>query len=64
MAFIFHAEVWPMPISVSPTQADFLPAEMAWPIKPDTLSSFVVCDQGGKVVDEGYKLEDIPGHQR
>ena len=39
---IFHAEVWPIPISVSPTQADFLPAEMACPINPDTFNSFVV----------------------
>lgn len=33
-----------MPISVSPTQADFLAAEMACPIRPETLSSFVVCN--------------------
>jgi len=31
-----------MPISVSPTQADFLAAEMAWPMSPETLSSLVV----------------------
>lgn len=44
MALTFQAEVWPIPISVSPTHADFLPAEMAWPIRPDTFSSFVVYD--------------------
>jgi hypothetical protein len=31
-----------MPISVSPTQADFLLAEMTWPMTPEILSSFVV----------------------
>jgi len=39
---IFHADVWPIPISVSPTQADFLLADVACPISPETLSSFVV----------------------
>lgn len=39
---IFQADVCPMPISVSPTHADFFPAEIAWPMRPDTLSSFVV----------------------
>jgi hypothetical protein len=42
MVLIFHAEVCPIPISVSPTQGDFLPAEIAWPMSPDTFSSFVV----------------------
>ena len=44
MTLIFHADVWPMPISVSPTQADFLLADVACPINPETLSSFVVYD--------------------
>jgi hypothetical protein len=44
MALIFHADVWPSPISVSPTQADFLLADVACPINPETLSSFVVYD--------------------
>ena len=35
-----------MPISVSPTQGDFLPAEMACPMSPDTLSSLVVWTEG------------------
>jgi len=42
---MFHADVWPIPISVSPTQADFLLADVACPIKPETLSSFVVYDR-------------------
>jgi hypothetical protein len=42
-ALSFHALVCPIPISVSPTHADFLPAEMACAIIPDTRSSFVVC---------------------
>ena len=41
---MFHADVWPSPISVSPTHADFLLADVACPISPETLSSFVVCD--------------------
>jgi len=39
---MFHVDVWPIPISVSPTQADFLLADVACPINPETLSSFVV----------------------
>ena len=39
---IFQADVCPIPISVSPTQADFLFAEMACPIRPEILSSLVV----------------------
>jgi hypothetical protein len=32
-----------MPISVSPTHADFLPVDIACPMSPETFSSFVVC---------------------
>jgi len=44
MTLMFHADVWPIPISVSPTQADFLLADVECPINPETLSSFVVCN--------------------
>src|ERR1700684_771844 len=39
---IFHEHVLPMPHSVSPTDGDFLFIDTAWPIRPVTLSSFVV----------------------
>jgi hypothetical protein len=53
---IFQAEVWPMPISDSPTQADFLPLEIAWPKRPETLSSFVVWRKRG-IVEPRVGLE-------
>ena len=43
MVLSFQADVCPMPISVSPTQADFLPVDIACPMSPETFSSFVVC---------------------
>jgi hypothetical protein len=43
MVLSFHADVCPMPISVSPTHADFLPVDIACPMSPETFSSFVVC---------------------
>jgi hypothetical protein len=43
MVFSFQADVCPMPISVSPTHADFLPVDIACPMSPETFSSFVVC---------------------
>jgi hypothetical protein len=43
MVLSFQADVCPMPISVSPTHADFLPVDIACPMSPETFSSFVVC---------------------
>lgn len=37
-----HALVLPIPISVSPTQLDFLPSELQLPIAPQTLKSLLV----------------------
>lgn len=45
-----------MPISVSPTQADFLPADMACPMRPETLSSLVV--YGGIEITGHYKQSE------
>jgi hypothetical protein len=42
MELIRQADVCPIPISVSPTHADFFPAEIACPIRPETFSSLVV----------------------
>jgi hypothetical protein len=44
MVLSFQADVCPMPISVSPTHADFLPVDIACPMSPETFSSFVVCE--------------------
>lgn len=52
MTLMFHADVWPIPISVSPTQADFLLADVACPINPETLSSFVVYNAVREVLGE------------
>ena len=43
MVLSFQADVCPIPISVSPTHADFLPVDIACPMSPETFSSFVVC---------------------
>lgn len=43
MVLSFQADVCPMPISVSPTHADFFPVDIACPMSPETFSSFVVC---------------------
>ena len=32
-------EIWPIPVSVSLTQADFFPAEIACPMGPETIGS-------------------------
>jgi hypothetical protein len=58
MVFSFQAEVCPIPISVSPTHADFFPVEIACPISPETFSSFVVYIK--KLVDERVVAKFYP----
>ena len=61
---MFHADVWPIPISVSPTQADFLLADVACPISPETLSSFVVYNRvRGDYWEGGERGVTVPERQ-